>query len=143
METDLEPPLTDSEQAALRDASLRDIARLPFPSGARISRSLWLMFICRWGIQTRTVIPVDDSLDRPDPDDIAGWCDFLALCLEHAEPGVTALIALRRPGKAGISDADEYIFRMMSEAAASRDTAPWTFYVTGPDGVHEASDGRL
>jgi hypothetical protein len=131
--------LTDSGQAALRDAALYDLATLPFPPGAPISRILWLMFLCPLGIQTRAVIPVDDKLDMPDPGNMASLCDLIALCMEHAEPGTEVSIVLRRPDTAGISDADEYIFRVMSEAAASRDTVPWTFYVAGPDGVHEVS----
>jgi hypothetical protein len=137
--TYLEPPLTDSGQAALRDEVLRHLAMLPFRPGAPISRSLWLMFLCRWGIRTHAVMPVDDKLDMPDPDDIAGLCDLVALCMEHPMPGERALVALRRPGTAGICDADEYIFRVMSEAVANRATVPWAFYVTGPDGVHEVS----
>jgi len=137
--TYLEPPLTDSGQAVLRDEVLRHLAMLPFPPGAPISRSLWLMFLCPWGIRTHAVIPVDDKLDMPDPDDIAGLCDFVAFCMEHPMPGERALVALRRPGTAGVCDADEYIFRVMSEAAANHDTVPWAFYVTGPDGVHEVT----
>jgi hypothetical protein len=132
-----EPLLSDSGQIALRDAALRYLALEPFPPGAPFSRSLWLMFICPLGIHTKAVIPVDDEIGLPDPDDIAGWCDLLADFMTHPLPAETAVIALRRPGTAGISPADEYIFHVMSEAAASRDTAPWVFFVTGPDGVRE------
>jgi len=135
--TYLEPPLTDSGQATLRDEMLRHLAMLPFPPGAPISRSLELMFLCPRGIRTHAVMPVDDKLDLPDPDNIAGLCDLAALCTEHPMPGERALVALRRPGTAGICEADEYIFRVMSEAVANHDTVPWAFYVTGPDGVHE------
>ena len=134
---DLEPRLSASGQAELRDAVLRRHATLPFYPGAAFSRSLWLLFLCSEGIQTRAVLPVDDRLDLPDPDNIAGLCDLLANFLEHPMGGETALVILHRPGTTGISDADQHIFRMLSEAAASRDTSPWTFYVTGPDGVHK------
>jgi hypothetical protein len=134
--------LTDSGQAALRDEALGHLAMLPFSPGAPISRTLWLMFLCPQGIRTRAVMPVDDTLELPDPDNIAGLCDIVALCMEHAMPGERALVALHRPGTAGISDADEYIFRVMSEAATSRNTAAWAFYVTGPDGVQELSGSR-
>ena len=33
-------------------------------------------------------------------------------------------------------DADEYVFRIMSDAVGPG-SAPWAFYVTGPGGVHE------
>jgi D-alanyl-D-alanine carboxypeptidase (penicillin-binding protein 5/6) len=49
--THLEAPLTDCAKAALRDAALRDLAALPFPSGAPICRSLWTMFLCPQGIR--------------------------------------------------------------------------------------------
>jgi hypothetical protein len=83
------------------------------------------------------VLPVDNRLDLPDSDNIAGLCNLLANFLEHPMGGETAVVILNRPGTTGISDADKYIFRILSEAAASRDTSPWTFYVTGPDGVHK------
>lgn len=134
---DLEPRLSASGQAELRDAVLRQHATLPFDPGAAFTRILWLLFLCSEGIQTRAVLPVDNRLDLPDSDNIAGLCDLLANFLEHPMGGETALVILHRPGTTGISDADKYIFRILSEAAASRDTSPWTFYVTGPDGVHK------
>ncbi len=58
---------------------LRHLALLPFRPGARISRSLCLMFLSPWGIRTQAVMPVDDKLDLPDPDNIAGlWVIDLA-----------------------------------------------------------------
>lgn len=47
---------------------------------------------------------------------------------------VEALIALHKPGTAGISDAEEYVFHLMSGAAADRDTALWSFYAAGIGG---------
>ena len=60
--------------------------------------------------------------------------------MAHPTDDETALIVLRRPGPATISDADTYIFRVMREAAADRETTPWAFYVTGPDGVQQVTD---
>ena len=89
---------------------------------------------------TRTVVPVDDKLDLPDPEIIADACNLVAICMEHPEPDAErALVVLRRPGTADVSDADESIFRVMSAEAAGRDTTPWAFYVTGPDGFREAT----
>jgi hypothetical protein len=42
-----------------------------------------------------------------------------------------AMIVLRRPGPAEISEADAYIFRLVRQAAIGRETAPWTFHVVG------------
>jgi hypothetical protein len=130
-----EPSLTEPGQAALRDEVLRHLGTLPFCPTSRISRSLWLFFVCPQGIRTQAAVPVDDRLDLPDRENIVGACEFVAGCMEHSMLGETAIVALRRPGKATISDADDYIFRAMSMAAAHRDTAPWAFNVTGPDGV--------
>ena len=47
---------------------------------------------------------------------------------------------LQRPGPAQISNADKYIYRVMYEAAADLQTAPWAFYVTGPDGVQQVTE---
>jgi hypothetical protein len=136
MDTLSKPPLTDSEQAALRDAALRYLATLSFSPGAPISRGLWLMWVCTEGIRTNAVIPIDDELGLPDPENIAGACKVVATCMSHPEPGERALVVLRRPDAAGISDADEYVFSIMSDAVGPG-SAPWAFYVTGPGGVHE------
>jgi hypothetical protein len=140
MGTEPEPPLTEAGQAALRDYVLRRLGTMPFQPGALISRSLWLILICQWGVQTRATLPIDDELGRPEPDNIAGWCDLLARFIDHPMDDETALVALRRPGPAKISDADRYIFRVMCEAAAGRQTMPWAFYVTGLDGVQELTE---
>jgi hypothetical protein len=50
------------------------------------------------------------------------------------------MIVLRRPGSVKISEADGYIFRLMRQAAASRETAPWAFYLVGPDGMREVTE---
>jgi hypothetical protein len=130
--TPLEPPLTESGQAALRDEVLHRLARLPFPAGALIKRSLWLITIGPWGSWTRAVVPVDGNRDQPEPEAIAGWCDLIATFMERGallDDDDTALIVLRRPGTASVSDADERIFRVLRGAVACRDTVPWAFYV--------------
>ncbi len=138
-----EPPLTKAGQAALRDhvlAGLADFEDLPIPPDAQFTRALWLVLICRWGAQTRAVIPIDNRLDRPEPDAITGWCDLLAGFLDHPIDDETALIVLRRPEPADISDADEYICRVMCEAAAGRAAMPWDFYVAGPGSVRQLTE---
>ena len=140
MATEPEPPLTEAGQVALRDEVLAHLGTLPFPAGALISRSLWLIFICSWGVQTRAIIPVDDKLDLPEPDNIAGLCDLVAQCMERPMHDETALVVLRRPGPTEISEADQYIFRAMCEAAAGCKTVPWVFYVTGPGGAQEVTE---
>jgi hypothetical protein len=50
------------------------------------------------------------------------------------------MIVLRRPGPAEISEADAYIFRLVRQAAIGRETAPWAFYVAGPDRVRKVTE---
>jgi hypothetical protein len=139
--TEAEAPLTEAGQAALRDEVLRRLGSMPFSPGAPISRSLWLIFICPWGVQTRAVMPVDDRLDLPEPGNCAGLCDLIASIMEHPmESDETALVVLRRPGPADVSCADKYIFRAICESIADRKPASWAFYVTGPDGVQEVTE---
>jgi hypothetical protein len=49
-----------------------------------------------------------------------------------------AAVILRRPAQVTPSRADRQILRLLikaaASAAASRDTVPWSFFVTGPDG---------
>ena len=72
--------------------------------------------------------------------DIASWCDLLAHFMEHPRREETALVVLRRPGPAEISNADKYIYRVMREAAAGLQTAPWAFYETEPNGVQQVTE---
>ena len=51
-DTNYELPLSEADQAALRPALLHDLGALPFKPGALISRSLWVIFIGKWGIWT-------------------------------------------------------------------------------------------
>ena len=143
-DTNYELPLSEADQAALRPALLHDLGALPFKPGALISRSLWVIFIGRWGIWTHATLPVDDRLGIPDKENITGLCDLVGslirppLCHDDEK----AMIVLRRPGSATISQADGYIFRLVRQAAADRETAPWAFYLVGPDGIREVTEGE-
>jgi hypothetical protein len=140
--TDYKLPLSEADQSALRPAMLHDLGTLPFEPGALISRSLWVIFIGEWGIWTHATLPVDDRLDIPDRENIAGLCDLIGslirppLCHDDEK----AIIALRRPGPAKISEADAYIFHLVRRAAMGRETAPWSFYVVGPYGIQEVTE---
>ena len=109
---------------------------------AAMTRSVvacWVIYMGVWGIWTHAVLPVDNRLDMGDPENIAGVCELVAgligpsICHEDEE----ALVVLRRPASPEPSLADEHIFRLIREAAATRETAPWSFFVTGPDGARE------
>jgi hypothetical protein len=138
-DTYYELPLSEADQVALRPAVLRDLGSLPFPPGAPISRSLWVVFIGIGGIWTRAALPVDDSLDMPDEEVITGLCHLVGslICPPGCHDDEKAMVVLRRPGPPEISEADAYIFRLVRDAAADQETAPWAFYVVGPDGVCE------
>ncbi len=125
-DTSYQLPLSEADQTALRPALLHDLGAMPFESGALISRSLWVIFIGEWGVWTHATLPVDDRLDMPDRKSITGLCDLVGslmsppLCHDDEK----AMIVLRRPGPAEISEADAYIFRQVRQAAARRETAP-------------------
>jgi hypothetical protein len=141
-DTSYQLPLSEADQTALRPALLHDLGTMPFESGALISRSLWVIFIGEWGVWTHAVLPVDDRLDMPDKESITGLCDLVGglmsppLCHDDEK----AMIVLRRPGPAEITEADAYIFRLVHQAAIGRETASWTFHVVGPDGIREVTE---
>jgi hypothetical protein len=130
--------LTEAELAAARAGVAQHLGTLPFLPGAA-SRSLWVVFLGQTGVWTHAVLPVDDRLDKPDPDHIARLCTMVGVGLTYplSYANEEALVVLRRPAPAAISAADAYIFRLVCEAATDRETAPWRFYVTGPDGARE------
>lgn len=141
-DTNYELPPSEADQTALRPALLHDLGALPFRPGALISRSLWVIFIGKWGVWTRATLPVDDRSDMPDKENITGLCDLIgslirpSLCHDDEK----AMIVLRRLGSARISEADGYIFRLVRQAVVGRETAPWAFYLVGPDGIREVTE---
>lgn len=140
--TSYQLPLSEADQTALRPALLHELGALPFSPGAPFSRVLWVVFIGEWGVWTHATLPVDDRLDLPDEENITGLCDLVGMLIRP--PGChdneKAMIVLRRPGPAELSKADAYIFSLVRQAAAGRETAPWVFYVVGPEGIREVTD---
>ena len=141
-DTSYELPLSEADQTALRPVLLHDLAALPFEPGALISRTLWVIFIGRWGVWTHATLPVDNRLEKPDKENITGLCDLVGslirppLCHDDEK----AMIVLRRPGSVKISEADRYIFRLVRQTSVGRVTAPWAFYLVGPDGIREVAE---
>lgn len=131
-------PLTEADLAAARDDVPRRLGALPFPPGAG-SRSLWVVFLGEEGVWTHAVLPVDSRLDKPDHEHITRLAKIVAIGLTFplSYAREEALVVLRRPAPAVISEADACIFRLICEAATARETAPWRFYVTGPEGERE------
>ena len=133
-------PLTESGQASLADEVLRRLATLPIPPGALCTRSAWVIMISPYGVMTRAVLPIDNRRNRPEPVATADLCDLIAMFIDRsglATDDQMALIVLHRPGPARVSDADRYIFRLLCEAAARRDTIRWAFYVVTPPGIQK------
>jgi hypothetical protein len=141
-DTNYDLPLSEADQTALRPALLRDLGNMPFSPGALISRSLWVIFIGEWGVWTHATLPIDDRLDMPDRENITGLCDLVGSLISppRCHNDEKAMIVLRRPGSVEISEADAYIFRLVRQATAGRETAPWTFHVVGPDGTREVTE---
>jgi hypothetical protein len=149
-DTSYEIPMSEAEQVALRPALLRDLGAMPFGPDAKITRSLWVMFIGEWGVWTHAILPVDNRLDMPDAENIAWLCDLTGslICPSLCHEGEQAMVVLRRPGPPGISEADAHIFRLVREAVAGQaatgaGTAAWTFHVVGPDGMQEVTGRTL
>ncbi len=78
----------------------------------------------------------------PDRGNITGLCDLICnlisspLCHDDEK----AMIVLRRPGPVQITEADAYIFRMVRQACAGQQAAPWAFHVVGPGGTREITE---
>ena len=125
-DTNYQLPLSEADQTALRPVLLHDLGAMPFESGALISRSLWVIFIGEWGVWTHATLPVDDRLDMPDRKSITGLCNLVGslmsppLCHDDEK----AMIVLRRPGPAEISEADAYIFRARFVVSPGRIRCP-------------------
>lgn len=113
------------------------IGKLPFDEYEECSRSLWLVFAGDWGVWVRAVIPIDNRLDAEDRATLAAKSEEVAGLLGEPECYGTAIAAviLRRPAPVKPSRADRQIFRLLTKAAATRDTVPWSFFVTGLDGA--------
>jgi hypothetical protein len=143
-DTHYELPNSESEQVRLQPALLRELGALPFEPGDMITRSLWVMYIGKWGVWTRAVLPIDDSLGMPEEETITGLCDLVASLIRppRCHDNEKAMIALRRPGPAEISEADVHIFRLILQAADGRETAPWTFHVVGPEGIRQVTENE-
>jgi hypothetical protein len=113
------------------------IGKLPFDEYEECSRSLWLVFAGYWGVWVRAVIPVDNRLDAEDRVTLAAKSGQVADLLGDPECyGIAiAAVVLRRPAPVKPSRADRQIFRLLTKAAATRDTVPWSFFVAGHDGA--------
>ena len=115
-------------------------AALPIPPRAPYTRGAWLIMISPWGVRNRATLPIDNRRDRPEPAAIVGLCDLIALLIARSglvTDDETALVVLKRPGTARVSDADRHIFRLLCEATARRDTIRWAFYVVTPPGIQK------
>jgi hypothetical protein len=132
-------PLSAADLALAHDNVPRDLGARPFGPDGTITRSLWVVFVGEWGIWTRASLPLDNRLDMGDQDDIASMCELVASLIEPpgCHEGEEALVVLRRPAPPDPSPADERIFRLIREAAATLETAPWSFFITGPGGARE------
>lgn len=132
-------PLTADELAHAHYDVPRHLGAMPFGPDDMITRGLWVVFMGVWGIWTHAILPLDNRLDMGDPESIAGTCTLVAgliapsACHEDEE----AVVVLRRPAPPDPSPADEHIFRLIRAAAATRETASWSFFITGPDGARE------
>lgn len=132
-------PLTPADLALAHFDVPRDLGTLPFGPDDKITRSLWVIYVGEWRTWTHAVLPLDNRLDMGDPGDIEGTCDLVAHLMSprggYGDDEV--LVILRRPAPPHPSEADWHICHLIREAAATCETAPWSFFITGPDGARE------
>jgi hypothetical protein len=138
-ETDIPPgpPPTPADLALAHFDVPRDLGTLPFGPDDKITRSLWVVYVGEWRIWTHAILPLDNRLDMGDPANIEGTCDLVAHLMSPRVSYEEVLVILRRPASPHPSEADWRICRLIRKAAATRETAPWSFFITGPDGARE------
>lgn len=125
---------------AMRNDIPYELGILPFQEGALFTRSIWVTYIGELGPWTHAVMPVDNQIGMPDPQNIAGLAVLVANAVKPVWcrlPEDEALVVLRRPGPRAISDADWHIYRLIREAIAEREPVPWSFHVATPNGARE------
>lgn len=134
-------PLDPLDISLARIEMARRIGKWPVSQDLEFARSLWVVFAGEWGIWTRAAIPLEDGIGTDDANRIAGACALVAELIGPPEcyGFVIAGVVLRRPGPPKLSAADRRIFRLIRNVAAARDTVPWSFYISGPDGFRPLS----
>jgi hypothetical protein len=111
------------------------IGKLPFDGYEACTRSLWLVFAGDWGVWVRAR-STTDSTRKTGPPLSPSQAEAADLLGEPECFGVAiAAVVFRRPSLVKPAPADRKIFRLLTKAAATRDTVPWSFYVAGPDGA--------
>lgn len=132
-------PMTPAQVAARRIQAAREFGAMPFDEEtALITRSLWVVYHGEWGTWTHAVIPIDKRTDMGQPGVLEKWCDVGFLMRpSRCHPDEQVLIILRRPRPVGISAADLYAYELVHESAVRHETAPWSFFVAGPEGTWE------
>lgn len=112
------------------------ISKLPFSPYEEVTRSVWVAFAGDWGVWVRERIPVDDRLDMDDPANLTAKCDAVAGLLVDPDcyDIAIATVVLHRPGPPKPTPADRKMLRLITKAAAARDTVPWSFFIVGSEG---------
>lgn len=118
-----------------------ELGGLPFNDDGSFTRSIWVVFVSELGAWTHAVFPFDSDDDIASMSRLAASATGRWLCETDEEE---ALVVFRRLGPREATAADWHVFRLVREAAAGRDPAPWSFHVATPNGALELMpDGKV
>ena len=108
-----------------------------------ISRSLWVIFIGKWGVWTHATLPVDDRLGMPDKEKITGLRDLVGSLIgpPRSHDDEKAMIVPRRPVRRRSARRTD---RLPPSAPGSVGRVPHLGRSTlvGPDGILEVTRTR-
>ncbi len=107
----LTPISTDAEVLRRVDQLIDDADRR--------DRSLWMFFLTADAVQLPVVVPIDDLPISPDPETAEAICNLIAMLLDEAAPGGSAVITLVRENGLIVAGADEDWFLALKSAAAT------------------------
>ncbi|MBB5641373.1 hypothetical protein [Cryobacterium roopkundense] len=108
--------------------------------GRAIRYQLWLMLLDADGHQLPILIPIEGIPLRPEPGGMTPLATGIGAMLNERGPGGSVILALERPGSAGLTAPDQAWARELS-TAFGKVMAITGMFVAHDDGVCVLSDG--
>lgn len=121
----------------ITDADVLDRVAAIVPPSSRRSRTLWLFFLRRDGLQANLVVPIDDIPERPEASVVHNVCYVAAESIAQAPSLLSVVITLSRPGTMRRTEADRHILRALQRGAARHATPVRMLALATPEGVRE------